>query len=73
MEQSVILVGIILVFLGMLLIVAGSLLGKSGRIEWGVGGFIGPIPFGFASSKSMLYFVVFSLLLIALILFFLFI
>ena len=68
MEQHVILLGVVLIFLGMLLVFAGSLLGKQGKIEWGIGGFIGPIPFGFASNKAMLYILVALLLVTGLIL-----
>jgi len=58
MSQHLITIGIVLIFIGFSLVFIGSLLSsqKSGsKVEWGVGGFIGPIPFGFASSKNMFY------------------
>ena len=60
MNQLLIPLGIILVFAGIVIIIIGSLLGSQGQGKTGyaVGGFIGPIPFGFANSKEMLYVVV---------------
>ncbi len=48
--------GFVLLIVAVILIITGSLLGaeKSGKVEWSVGGFIGPIPFGWASSPEML-------------------
>jgi len=52
---DIIPVGFALVFIGMILIMAGALSKSRGDVQWGVGGFIGPIPFGFASNKNALY------------------
>lgn len=70
MEQHLVSGGIILILIGFVLVFIGSLVGAQGRGEarWGVGGFIGPLPFGFASEKNMLY-VVIGLSLAILILF----
>jgi uncharacterized membrane protein len=58
MEQLV-AIGIIVVFAGIAIIIIGSLLGAGKtEVKWGVGGFIGPIPFGFANDKAMLYAVI---------------
>jgi uncharacterized membrane protein len=58
MEEKILLLGFGLIFIGMLIIIIFSLLaddrGKDGT-GYAVGGFIGPIPFGFASEKPLLY------------------
>lgn len=48
------LVGILLIFLGVFVIIISSFLNAS-KVEWAFGGFIGPVPFGFAKNKKMLY------------------
>lgn len=48
-----ILIGMALIFIGIFVIILGS--SKSSNVEWAFGGFIGPIPFGFAKNKKMLY------------------
>ena len=53
-------IGIIVVFVGMILIVIGSFLQaktSDSKTKFAVGGLIGPIPFGFANDKRMLWFV----------------
>lgn len=58
MEQ-LITIGVIVVFIGMILIIIGSILGAGdGKAKIAVGGFIGPIPFGFANDKPLLYAVI---------------
>ncbi len=73
MTQHLILLGILLIFLGFFLVIMGSLLHAS-KEEWkvsvGVGGFIGPIPFGFANNREMLYLVM-AFTAVALVFFFL--
>ena len=46
--------GLLVVVIGIILIILGSLGGKS-DVKVGVGGFIGPIPFGFGNDKTMVY------------------
>lgn len=53
MEQLV-PIGIALVFIGFILIAVGSVSQSKGDVHVGFGGFIGPIPFGWATSKPML-------------------
>jgi len=57
MEQLM-LIGVAVVFIGIFIIIIGSLMGagdgKTGA-KVAVGGFIGPIPFGFANDKPLLY------------------
>lgn len=49
-------VGIILVIVGIVLILASSV--QKGDAKIAVGGFIGPIPFGWANDPQMLKFVI---------------
>jgi uncharacterized membrane protein len=54
--EGLILLGFVLIFIGIFLIIIASLLGtEKGETKVAVGGFIGPIPFGFANDKNMLY------------------
>ena len=58
LQENLVLVGFAVVFIGIIIIVIASLLGakESGtKVNVGIGGFIGIIPFGFANSKEMLY------------------
>ncbi|MBN1544694.1 DUF131 domain-containing protein [Candidatus Woesearchaeota archaeon] len=69
MMQYIVPIGILMIFLGVMTVFIGSILmagqqaeggnksSKSG-VHVGVGGFIGPIPFGFANSKTALYAVI---------------
>ncbi|HDD46313.1 MAG TPA: DUF131 domain-containing protein [Candidatus Aenigmarchaeota archaeon] len=51
--------GLILIITGIFLLLIGLFSNsKNVRVEYGVGGFIGPIPFGFANTKTMLYFTI---------------
>ncbi len=54
MEQLV-PVGVVLIFIGFILIAIGGASQTKGDVHVGFGGFIGPIPFGWATSKPMLY------------------
>ncbi len=56
MSQFFLYLGLVFVAIGILIIILFAV-GKSGegKAEVGVGGFIGFIPFGFATSKSTLY------------------
>jgi len=53
MEQ-LIPIGLVLILIGFILIAAGGL-SHTKDIHVGFGGFIGPIPFGWATSKPVLY------------------
>ncbi len=60
-----ILLGIFLILLGIVIVVVGSFLTASGHgpdantaggdVKVAVGGFIGPIPFGFSNDRTLLY------------------
>ena len=64
MKEALILLGIALIFIGMLIIIAASM--KDAKIESAGGIFIGPIPiFGFFTSKKAFY----ALLAIAILIF----
>lgn len=56
--EQLIPIGIIVILIGFALVVIGSILAtsksKDAKVEWAVGGFIGPIPFGFASRGDLL-------------------
>ncbi len=54
MKEYIPVLGFILVFAGIVIIVASSILG-SGKSKVAFGGFIGPFPFGFANSPTMLW------------------
>ena len=57
MEQPIILIGIAVILIGFLIILAGAFLGDK-KPQFAVGGFIDPIPLGFANSREMLYVVI---------------
>jgi uncharacterized membrane protein len=55
MDQLV-TIGVVVILVGFALIVIGSIAGAGkGEAKFAVGGFIGPIPFGFANDKWALY------------------
>lgn len=52
-------VGFLLVLAGVVVIIAGSLLGgQASKTKFAFGGFVGPIPFGFANSSPLLWVVI---------------
>ncbi len=53
MEDKLFFIGLVLIFLGILLTIISSFLGKK-KIEFAFGGFIGPIPFGWATNYYLL-------------------
>lgn len=68
MQQSVVAVGIILLFMGIIFIILGSLSGK-GDTKMAVGGFIGPIPFGWANDPQMFKYIIILIITIAVLFF----
>ena len=54
--NNLVTIGMVVVFLGIALVVIGSLT-EAKQTKFAVGGLIGPIPFGFANDKTMFYFV----------------
>lgn len=71
--QYFIPLGIVLLLLGTIFVIIGTFAqtkepGKETSVKVGVGGFIGPIPFGFANDKKVMYVVV--ALMVALIVFY---
>ena len=67
MEETLIKFGIILIFVGFLMVFLGAILSaKSENVKFGFGGFIGPIPFGFANDPRMLVLIIAISLLILL-------
>ena len=60
MNHFLIPLGIILVFVGIAVIIIGAILSSHGKSnsQFAVGGIIGFIPFGFGTSKELVYFAV---------------
>ena len=60
MEQLISL-GVLLVFIGFIVIFIGTFMaakeGTTSKSKVAVGGFIGPIPFGFGNDKNLVWFV----------------
>jgi len=75
MEEQLIPIGILIIFVGIIVIFVGSILSasrsKQTKVEWGVGGILWFIPFGYWSSKRMMYFVIASLVIIFILIIFL--
>jgi uncharacterized protein (TIGR00304 family) len=73
MEEQLIPLGFIVIVIGIVIVFIGSVLtaskSKNVKVDWGVGGFIGPIPFGFGSNQKIVYLIA----IISLIIFVLFI
>jgi len=74
MEEQLILLGLILIVIGIVIVFVGSVLtaskSKNVKVDWGVGGFIGPIPFGFGSNQKIVYLIaIISLIIFILFLF----
>lgn len=55
---AVVFVGILIVFIGMLLAARDGKAGENAGTKVALGGFIGPIPFGFGNDKMLLYAVI---------------
>jgi len=71
MTDKIITIGIGLILFGILLLIIGSLIDltkPNTKTDIAVGGFIGPIPFGFFTEKRMFW--VWLLILIVLIIFY---
>ena len=59
MEQLISL-GILLIFIGFVIVFIGSFMSSkdtNSKTKVAVGGFIGPIPFGFGNDKNLVWFV----------------
>lgn len=55
--ENLITIGLILLFVGIILIIVGSI-SSAKNVKFGFGGFIGPIPFGFANDPRLLWIVI---------------
>lgn len=61
MVEQLILIGFIVAIIGILLIIVGNILSTikyKDKFSFAFGGFIGPIPFGFANRKELLYLII---------------
>jgi uncharacterized protein (TIGR00304 family) len=59
--QNLINIGILLIILGFVIVFFGILKGAketASKTKVAVGGFIGPIPFGFGTDKTLVWFVI---------------
>lgn len=65
-NDTFIIFGFLLIFIGISIILLSYIGTKNIKVHYGVGGFIGPIPFGFANSKEMLYIVILLTIIIVL-------
>ncbi|MEK6835953.1 MAG: DUF131 domain-containing protein [Nanoarchaeota archaeon] len=70
LQDKLILMGIILIFLGFIIIIASSLIQAKTNVKSAGVVFIGPFPIGYASDKIMFYILI-ALTLVALIIFYL--
>ena len=71
--QQLISLGVLLIIMGFIIVFFGVLKGKESTsgTKVAVGGFIGPIPFGFSNDKNLMWFVaILSLVLFLVWLFF---
>ncbi|MBU5678292.1 MAG: DUF131 domain-containing protein [Candidatus Nanoarchaeia archaeon] len=73
-SNSIMIAGVVLIFIGILLILFSLIIGETtGRTKFSIGGFIGPLVFGFGNDPKMVRFaVIVSLIMLALFLAFLF-
>lgn len=75
MEEQLILLGFVVIIIGIVIVFIGSVLtaskSKNVKVDWGFGGFIGFLPFGYWSSKRMMYFVIASSIILFILLLFL--
>ena len=56
MNQNLLSLGILIIFIGFIIVFTGALSNaKKGDAKFAVGGFVGFIPFGFANDKMMLW------------------
>ncbi len=58
--QHIIIFGILVIFVGFIIVLFGVLKGaheSTTKSKVAIGGFIGPIPFGFGNDKTMVWFV----------------
>jgi len=69
MDNKIFFIGIILIFLGIMLIIASSLTNKTTNVKSAGIVFIGPFPLGYSTDKGMFY-ILMIITLIALILFY---
>ena len=60
MTEQLISLGLAVIFVGIILVIVGSLVSTKSKdkVGFAFGGFIGPIPFGFANKKELLYLII---------------
>jgi len=70
MQEKLLLIGLAFILMGIFITIIAFFLGGK-KIEYAFGGFIGPIPFGWASNEKMLILLLIILFIFSLYLFFL--
>lgn len=60
MGEQLVSLGLVIIFVGIILVIVGSLVSPKSKdkVGFAFGGFIGPIPFGFANRAGLLKFVI---------------
>ncbi len=56
--NNLVIAGMLLLFVGAILVIIGLSAGGRGETKVAVGGFIGPVPFGFANDPRLLILVI---------------
>ena len=69
MQEKLLLIGVVFILIGILITIIASFFGGK-KVEYAFGGFIGPIPFGWASNEKMLIWILIILFVVSLYLFF---
>ncbi len=65
-ETSFLFLGFLLIFVGIFLVLISLFKSSSKvKVEWAVGGFVGPIPFGFATKSWLLWLIILILFIYA--------
>ena len=67
MQESIFVIGFVFILFGILLIIISSI--KTNKVEYAFGGFIGPIPFGWANTKQGVILIIIILFLLTILLY----
>jgi uncharacterized membrane protein len=64
--ENLFFIGLIFIILGIILIIT-AILHQKGEIKVGIGGFIGPVPFGFANEPEMMKLIIIVVAIVAIV------
>ena len=56
--ENIMLLGFVLLIIAIFVIIIGAIMSGGEKIKFAFGGFIGPLPFGFANDPKMLWVVI---------------